>query len=100
MHYGIIRRIVTLAELVEPDRAQVWTWFFETHIDCLGGRPVELAFHGRGPEVVEFLLDVLRRSRDTSNVAPFPRRPRRHIGPQPNSELFDDGRMRLVAVRG
>lgn len=100
MHYGIIRRIVTLAELIEPDRAQVWAWFFETHIDALGGRPVELAFHGRGPEVVAFLLDILSRTRHASNVKPFPRRPKRQIGLQPNDDLFAHGAGAVVAVPG
>ncbi|UPG94209.1 hypothetical protein [Luteibacter aegosomatissinici] len=98
MHYGIIRRIVTLAELIEPDRTQVWAWFFETHIEALGGRPVELAFHGRGQEVVDFLLVILSRGRHASNVKLFPRRPRRPVGPQPNDELFADADGWVVGV--
>jgi hypothetical protein len=98
MHYGIIRRIVTLAELMEPDREQVWVWFFETHIETLGGRPVELAFHGRGDEVVAFLLDVIGKSRHATNVKPFPRRPKRRVGPQPNEELFGEGEAPVVRV--
>jgi hypothetical protein len=100
MHYGIVRRIVTLAELIEPDRAQVWTWFFETRIESLGGRPVELAFHGRGQEVVDFLHDLLARTKGARNVKPFPRRPRRHVGLQPNDELFADGDAPVVSVPG
>ncbi|UPG89859.1 hypothetical protein L2Y96_21115 [Luteibacter aegosomaticola] len=98
MHYGIVRRIVTLAELIEPDRAQVWTWFFETHIQPLGGRPVELAFHGRGQEVVDFLHGVLARTKGAANIKPFPRRPRRQVGPQPNGELFTGGDAQVVGV--
>ncbi|MGA7437819.1 MAG: hypothetical protein WBW32_06780 [Luteibacter sp.] len=100
MHYGIVRRIVTLAELIEPDRAQVWTWFFETHIHALGGRPVELAFHGRGQEVVDFLHELLALTKGAGNVTPFPRRPKRQVGLQPNGELFIDSGAAVVAVPG
>ncbi len=60
MDSGIIRRIVTLAERLEPDRQAVWDWLFHTKIDSLGKRTaIELAFSGQGEKVVAMLETAL-----------------------------------------
>lgn len=58
---GIIRRIVTLAERLEPDRQIIWDWLFHTRIAALGGRTaIELAFAGQGEQVTRMLETALQ----------------------------------------
>jgi hypothetical protein len=61
MSNGIIRRIFTLAERLEPDRKAIWDWLFHTHIEALGGyTAMELVFADRGEQVIELLESALR----------------------------------------
>jgi hypothetical protein len=60
MSHGIIRRIFTLAEQLEPDRKLVWDWLFHTHIEPLGGHTaMELVFADQGEQVVALLETAL-----------------------------------------
>ncbi|MGC1547462.1 MAG: hypothetical protein WA777_02955 [Rhodanobacter sp.] len=61
MSHGIIRRIFTLAERLEPDRKLIWDWLFHTHIETLGGyTAMELAFADQGEQVIALLETALR----------------------------------------
>jgi hypothetical protein len=61
MSHGIIRRIFTLAEQLEPDRKLVWEWLLHTHIETLGGHTaMELVFADQGEQVVALLETALR----------------------------------------
>jgi hypothetical protein len=60
MSNGIIRRIFTLAERLEPDRKAIWDWLFHTHIETLGGyTAMELVFADRGEQVIDLLESAL-----------------------------------------
>ena len=61
MSQGIIRRIFTLAERLEPDRKAIWDWLFHTQIETLGGSTaMDLVFADRGEQVVAMLEAALR----------------------------------------
>jgi hypothetical protein len=61
MSHGIIRRIFTLAEQLEPDRKLVWDWLFHTQIETLGGHTaMELIFADQGEQVIALLETALR----------------------------------------
>jgi hypothetical protein len=56
MARGIVRRIFTLAECLEPDRRAIWEWLLHDPIDVLRGyTAMELIFADQG-EQVETLL--------------------------------------------
>lgn len=62
MSQGIIRRIFTLAERLEPDRKAIWDWLFHTKIESLGGSTaMDLIFDDRGEQVVTLLEATLRK---------------------------------------
>lgn len=57
---SIFRRIFSLAEQLEPNRAAIWDWLLHTPIESLGGRTAtELAFAGDGERVVAMLKAAL-----------------------------------------
>ncbi|BDU18761.1 hypothetical protein [Dyella sp. GSA-30] len=56
----VLRRVFTLAEQLEPNRAVIWDWLWHTPIQTLGGRTaIELAFAGHGDSVVAMLEAAL-----------------------------------------
>lgn len=61
MRQGIVRRIFTLAQRLEPDRQAIWQWLFHTPIETLDRRTaMELIFADRGEQVVALLEQALR----------------------------------------
>lgn len=61
MRRGIVRRIFTLAERLEPDRKAIWDWLFHAQIESLDGwTAMELIFADRGEQVVALLEQALR----------------------------------------
>jgi hypothetical protein len=57
---SVLRRIFTLAEQLEPNRAAIWDWLWHTPIEALDGRTaIELAFAGQGDRVVAMLEAAL-----------------------------------------
>jgi hypothetical protein len=61
MSQGIIRRIFTLAEQLEPDRKVIWDWLFHTHIDALDGyTAMELIFADQGEQIIMLLERALQ----------------------------------------
>jgi hypothetical protein len=61
MRQGIVRRIFTLAERMEPDREAIWEWLFHAQIETFGGlTAMELIFTDQGEQVVALLEQALR----------------------------------------
>lgn len=79
MGQGIVRRIFTLAERLEPDRKAIWEWLFHAQIETLGGRTaMELIFADQGEQVVVLLERALRDEEGTAVVTEPLRLPRAH----------------------
>ncbi|TCV92706.1 hypothetical protein EC912_10644 [Luteibacter rhizovicinus] len=77
MGQGIVRRIVTLAERLEPDRNAIWDWLFHAQIETLGSRTaMELIFTDQGERVVALLEHALRDEEGASVVTGIQRLPR------------------------
>ena len=69
MRRGIVRRIFTLAERLEPDRKAIWDWLFHAQIEPLDGwTAMELIFADRGEQVVALLEQALRDEEGTPIV--------------------------------
>jgi hypothetical protein len=76
MSQGIIRRIFTLAERLEPDRKAIWDWLFHTQIETLGGSTaMDLIFDDRGEQVVALLEAALRDENGAASVTSYQRLP-------------------------
>ncbi|MGH8158089.1 MAG: hypothetical protein ACREPQ_08215 [Rhodanobacter sp.] len=83
MSNGIIRRIVTLAERLEPDREVIWDWLFHTQIETLGGHTaMELIFAYRGEQVITLLETALREEEGRTFFSDRPT-PRPHLHRSP-----------------
>ena len=79
MGQGIVRRIFTLAERLEPDRKAIWEWLFHAQIETLGGcTAMELIFADQGEQVVVLLERALRDEEGTAVVTEIQRLPRAH----------------------
>jgi hypothetical protein len=77
MRRGIVRRIFTLAERLEPDRKAIWEWLFHAQIETLDGwTAMELIFADRGEQVVALLEQALRDEEGTPIVPANLRLPR------------------------
>jgi hypothetical protein len=68
MGQGIVRRIFTLAERMEPDRKAIWEWLFCTQIETLGGlTAMELIFTDQGDQVMALLERAVRSEEGASD---------------------------------
>jgi hypothetical protein len=66
---SILRRIFTLAERLEPNRAAIWDWLWHTPIETLGGRTaIELIFAGHGERVLAMLEAALHDQAEPSRL--------------------------------
>jgi hypothetical protein len=76
MSRGIVRRIFTLAERLEPDRKAIWEWLFHTRIETLGGSTaMELIFTDQGEQVVTLLERALQDEKGITALTGIQRSP-------------------------
>jgi hypothetical protein len=86
---SVLRRIFTLAEQLEPNRALIWDWLWHTPIEALGGRTaIELTFAGHGERVIAMLKAALHDQQESPRpYPPHDRRVVRHLEPVPPGSI-------------